>query len=378
MDKYPGHGHVTVTWKDYTIIWGGTCADPSFVYYHLCGEWVWQKTSGDLPANGYFATAVVIEDKMFVVGGHRANTNCVYILDLKAWTWNKVTPNGTAPLRHKQACSSWVYQNKMYCFGGEIDQYEVDLSSYPSYLEVSSGQFNVYTNQLFGYNIITNCWEWPDVKGEIPQPRAFHATIANSDTVFLFGGETESWVQPGLGKSPWVQLNDLHSLDMVSLRWQRVHGSKPDTSTLRVPKEVRGHSLTWISPSKAILFGGWVPSELSMQSFGDCWLLDLDKAKKAQDLSSIWIQMHNINLQDRSFHTAVMEPLSQRLWLMGGIDTTGINCSKNVEKITIKVVPLKVLAMECIVSKIKWDDPMLNAAPKMLKKEIATYRSSFG
>ena len=44
---------------------------------------------------------------------------------------------------------------------------------------------------------------------------------------------------------------------------------------------------------------------------------------------------------------------------------------------TVNVVPLKVLAMECVVGKIRVDDPMLKASPKMLKKDIDTYRSSF-
>ena len=356
MDRHPGAGHVAVTWKDYTIIWSGTCADPTFVNYHLHGEWVWQKTSGDLPENHYFATAVVIKDNMVVVGGGwRVNTNYVYMLDLKVWSWTKVTPGGIAPLMHTQGCSSWVYKNKMYCFGGEIYDHEGDLSSYPSYLEVSSD--TEYTNQLFCYNITTNCWEWPNVDGEIPQPRAYHATIINSYTVFLFGGD--------------MQINDLHILDMVSLRWKRVHGPGPDTSTLRVPNAREGHSLALISPSKAILFGGMFCYHSIPSYLRDCWLLDLDKAKGNQEISSIWKQIQSDSSEERTCHKALVEPVSQRLWLIGGNQ-----CSK-VETMTVNVVPLKVLAMECVVGKIRVDDPMLKASPKMLKKDIDTYRSSF-
>ena len=69
---------MALTWKDYTIVWGGTEIDPSFVYYHLSGEWIMQKTSGDVPEKSRFATAVVFKDKMIVVGSS-SDTNHVYL-----------------------------------------------------------------------------------------------------------------------------------------------------------------------------------------------------------------------------------------------------------------------------------------------------------
>ena len=353
MARHYGIGHVAVTWKDYTIIWGGTHFHPSFVYYHLHGEWVWQKTYGDLPKERIFATAVVIKDKMVVVGGRRTNTNDVYILDLNAWTWSKVTPEGIPPLKGTSGGgSSWVYENKMYCFGGKID---------------APGPYLVYTNQLFCYNISTNCWEWPNVEGEIPHPRAYHASIINGDTVFLFGGATQPRTE-----SVKTPLNDLYMLDMVSLRWKRVHGPRPNNSTFNVPNAREWHSLTWISPSKAILFGGFHRQRHRNPDYRDCWILDLNKAKENLDISSIWKQIPVNDYEKRRYHKALVEPVSQRLWLIDGNYS-----SKKVETISMNVVPLKVQAMECVVGKIRMDDPALKTAPKMLKKDIDTYRSSF-
>ena len=376
MDRNPEYGHVTVTWKDYTIIWGGVRFDPSFVYYHLCGEWVWQKTSGDVPisTNIYgdvlkrcvYDTAVVNQDTMIVMGAKNHNASYVHILDLKTWNWTKITPKGTPPLKGSRACSSWLYKGKMYCFGGTNWVYEKDLSLYPSYLKTSDGTQGQYSNQLFCFNITTQCWEWPNIRGDVPQPRAWHSTVINESTIFLFGGSAHS------EEGEEINLNDLHTLDMSNLRWKLVHGPAYDSSTFRVPSAREGQSLTWISQSAAILFGGLGVLWEWSGRLGDCWLLHLNQAEKSNDLSTIWTRIKTNNLQKRFVHTAVLEPLSQRLWLMGGA-----HCSKKLEKITTNVVPLKVLAMECIVGKMKSDDPMLNAAPKMLKKDIEAYRSSF-
>ena len=185
MDRNPKCGHVTVTWKDHTIVWGGTRFDPSFVYYHLCGEWIWHKTSGDVPEKCSFATAVVIKDKMIVVGARESDTNNVHVLDLKSWNWTRITPKGIPPLKGTYASSSWAYQGKMYCFGGHRTAQEVDPSVYPSYMKTAEDRTMQMSNQFICYNPSTNSWEWPNIKGDIPEPRSEHKTAINGSTVML-------------------------------------------------------------------------------------------------------------------------------------------------------------------------------------------------
>ena len=61
------YGHVAVTWKDATIIWGGKSlnelSDPSLVSCHLYGKWIQKKTTGDVPAHFIHASASVIDDR---------------------------------------------------------------------------------------------------------------------------------------------------------------------------------------------------------------------------------------------------------------------------------------------------------------------------
>ena len=139
------------------------------------------------------------------------------------------------------------------------------------------------------------------------------AAVISGDTVFFFGG----------------RFNDLHTLDMVSMEWNQVHGSYPDD--VGIPSWRVCHTFTLISDTKAVLFGG---TQNHYNTLGDCWILDLQKAKRPQEEpASFWTKcLHHgspyqkekrdgttLNkLTMRQRHTAVLEPYSKRLWVIGG------------------------------------------------------------
>ena len=178
--------HVAVTWKNTTIVWAGydedTSTTLSVVYCHQSGtqfnwistnvstgfstgmtlsqilirtnyveiqlirhsgEWIKRETSGDIPCEAYEATAEVIHDSMYVLG---AFPGPVHSLDLNNWIWSRVSPLGNPPQGFTWNMTSWVYREKIYCFGGE-HTLEDDL-----------------TNQLLCYNPASNQWEWPGTK----------------------------------------------------------------------------------------------------------------------------------------------------------------------------------------------------------------------
>ena len=99
--------------------------------------------------------------------------------------------------------------------------------------------------------------------------RNFHSTIINEDTVFVFGGRD----------SEHFAKNNLHILDMVSVRWREV----PEIANSNwVPRARSHHSLTRISKAAALLVGGFN----SLHGItDDCWILDLKKASQAIDMS---------------------------------------------------------------------------------------------
>ena len=76
---------------------------------------------------------------------------------------------------------------------------------------------------------------------------------------------------------------------------------------------------------------------------------------------------HQENNTPRNLHAAVLEPVSQRLWLIGGRHKTGI------QKMSVNVVPLKVLALEQAARNMSEDD-LEGHCPKALRKEIEAQR----
>ena len=107
----------------------------------------------------------------------------------------------------------------------------------------------------------------------------------------------------------------------------------------------------------------------------DCWLLDFDEAKQGNETTSMWKKIKVDNFKGRISSRAVLEPVSQRLWLIGGF--TNEITPPEVQKIAVNVVPLQVLSMECAAENISEDDSRLKADkfPEKLKKDIEAFRS---
>ena len=343
-DILKGHILSTVTWKDATIILSTAAEDfSSVVYYHEAGRWVRQDTSGDGPKMINEITATIIDDIMYVLGGNvlDRNSKVVYALDLNTLIWTKLTPGGSRfTLDNNRGCTSWAYKGDVYLLGIVVGWPE------------SWG--------LFCYNISNNRWETKVTEGDNPSSRFKSSTVVKNDAVFLFGGRS---------LPEWHLLNDLYMLDLTTMKWKVVHGSSYETPA--IPSARYGHTITPISQSTAVLLGGSVGRWPSLGEYAeDCWLLDLGKAKQEKEVTSIWTQIKLGNFYGRAFHKAVLEPVSQRLWLMGGVYTP------NLLKLSLNVVPLQILAKECAANNISEDDPRLGADrfPKKLKEDIEAYR----
>ena len=264
-----------------------------------------------------------------------ASPGPVHSLDLNTWTWARISPSGNAPQGYTWNMTSWVYEDKIFCFGGEHSS-EDDL-----------------TNQLICYNTASDTWEWPDQSGDVPSPRVGHAATVSGGTAFLFGG---------LGKDV-EKYNDLHTLDMLTMRWKKVHGNLPGLEI-----SLGRYTLTKVAETAAVLYGH------SYFMYGQStvfMVLNLDKAKNIQDHSSIWTRVPNPHPRYR--HASVIEPVSQRLWIIGGSD--GNNITSDILEIPIKQ-SLKYLALDCAARSISANDPRLKPGqyPKRLRDEIEAHR----
>lgn len=388
-------GHVAVTWNELTLIWGGynSCSDdddsstskywdPGTVYYHFEGRWIQRKTAGDVPSATSGATAQVCLDVMYVLcgfrrqsgeGGVEANTNEVFGLDLNTWTWTKHTPVGQAPLKVDKL-SSWSYDGGIYIFGG-FGLAPDESTRYPNYLRFrQEGTIfqdvpaRGWSNQIVRYDIARDRWDWPlcVASNVVPCPRAAQTTIICGSDVFLFGGR--------LGRE---RMNDLHHLDMKTMRWNVVHGKHTGKA---FPTGRSWHSLTWISDRGAILFGGY---DARSAPLGDCWFLDTKACREADDTrknNDLWTRCKHhekdpgIHGSARLWHQAVKEPTSNRVWVMGGVVSDIMRAAEHPIDMVVMAFSsdqtLKLLAMESVVKNYNRGDINSSELPETLRQEL--------
>ena len=355
---------VAVTWNDLTIVWCGKVGRLSEVYYHRDGKWHLKSTHGDTPLYLSCSSATVHDDIMYLMCGQTEDGNKVcndiYTLDFNSWRWTKLNPRGTPP-SESASLSTWLYNGKVYGFGGVGGLSRVPLT---------------FFNQFFCYNISANCWEWPSASGIIPSPRAWHTTFICDNTAFLFGG---------LSNGPdgvEFLLNDLYTLDMVSMTWTQVNSSLKGDIADGFPEPRAGHSMTLISTEVAVLFGGTVsPGHAS----GDCWILNAGMVLRGEfETPSLWRrskehESRSIRGATRKIHSAVVEPISKRLWIIGGLTGKRPQETKAKEIVSITLnsgTPLKLLAMESALRYFYPGHPMLEDTelPKTLIAELENHR----
>ena len=94
--------------------------------------------------------------------------------------------------------------------------------------------------------------------------------------------------------------------------------------------------------------------------------------------SAIWTKIPG-TFQRNHNSSAVLEPTSQRLWLIGGYNhQNNHDITSDVLKMSLKLLPLKDLAMDRAARNISPNDPrLLDSYPKTLKNEIEDYRSKW-
>ena len=353
--------HVAVTWNNAILIWGGRIPDNydintrSIIYYHKYGKWSRKETSGAVPPD-CGPEAQVLEDKMFVPYLHRGNNIVIHFLDLQTWIWTRLTPGGTQPSSHIFGNTSWAHNGKIYSFG-------------------CGGPTGESPNQLVCYNISTNSWEWPDTGGDTPQSRRNHLTIISDDTVFLFGGVSD--------RSPsdaYYCYNDLHILDMKHMIWKKVHDNistveGPDKEGMKTSR----YTFTLLNQSTAVVIG--MRYDIETKHFvDDCWLLNLRSAMQFNIPSSIWTKAA-VNFA-RVYHAAILQPMSKRLWVIGGHNIHDSTADVVILKINFgdQPSPLKYLAMDIVARNVCAHDPRLvpDQLPEELSNEIEAYRCELG
>lgn len=175
QNPFPEKRHClkAVAWKNSIIVLGGfsccrdevTHAPGSVYYYHCSGKWLRKEAIGHTPpihiCNG--GVVEVLNDTIVVIVDDFRNRWTPYSLCLLTWTWKRLEPGGHPPPAEPFGCqymSSWVYNEKVYIFGGSGLKEEFETA---------------YSINLSCYNPSANNWELVHQSGDIPSPRLIRA-----------------------------------------------------------------------------------------------------------------------------------------------------------------------------------------------------------
>ena len=212
--------HHAFAWRDMILVLGEVERE-SVVYCLHSGTWVKKETTGDIPRQ-LLEKAHIINDTLVVLGT-TIDVEIVHTLNLKTWVWTRLYTYGTPGTLPSTMCGvcTWVHKGRIYCFGG--------------------GTFDLPSNQLLCYDPSNNTWQKITQMGDIPSPRDFSEAVVRDDTVYLFGGRVNTYV------------NDLFILEMGSMTWKKIHGKEESGNVPRNSNFQRSFIL--VSRSVAVYFG---------------------------------------------------------------------------------------------------------------------------
>ncbi|KAI4301699.1 hypothetical protein L6164_034950 [Bauhinia variegata] len=235
--------------------------------------WLYPKVLGFNPSERWGHSACFSEGLMYVFGGCCGGLHFsdVLTLDLDKMAWSRLATTGERP-GPRDSHSAVLIGNKMIVFGG------------------TNGFKKV--NDLHILDLATREWVRPECKGVPPSPRESHtATLVGNEKLVIFGGSGE-------GNANY--LNDLHILDLRTMRWSspEVKGDFP------VPRD--SHSTLAIG-NKLFVYGG----DSGDQYHGYVNMLDMD----TMTWSRLTVQGSSPGV--RAGHAAVS--VGTKMYIIGGV-----------------------------------------------------------
>ncbi|XP_028779470.1 acyl-CoA-binding domain-containing protein 5-like [Neltuma alba] len=235
--------------------------------------WLYPKVLGFTPSERWGHSACFSVGVVYVFGGCCGGLHFsdVLTLDLNNMTWSKLATTGEGP-GPRDSHSAVLVGHKMIVFGG------------------TNGFKKV--NDIHILDLATLEWVRPECKGNPPSPRESHsATLFGDERLVIFGGSGE-------GDSNY--LNDLHILDLRTMRWTspEVKGDLP------VPRD--SHTTLAIG-NKLFVYGG----DCGDQYHGNVDMLDLD----TMTWSELTVQGPSPGV--RAGHAAVN--IGTKVYIIGGV-----------------------------------------------------------
>ncbi|XP_030546990.1 acyl-CoA-binding domain-containing protein 4-like isoform X2 [Rhodamnia argentea] len=235
--------------------------------------WLYPKVVGFNPPERWGHTACYSQGHLYIFGGCCGGLHFgdVLVLDLDNMAWRTLATTGQGP-GPRDSHSAVLVGHRMVVFGG------------------TNGSRKV--NDLHVLDLRTKEWTQPNFRGRPPCPRESHsATLVGNDKMVIFGGS-------GQGEANY--LNDLHVLDLETMRWMspEVEGEIP------VPRD--SHSAVAME-NKLVVYGG----DCGNRYLGDVDVLDTD----TMTWSKLTVQGFTPGV--RAGHGAVS--IGTKIYVLGGV-----------------------------------------------------------
>ncbi|KAJ7977856.1 BTB-kelch protein [Quillaja saponaria] len=248
--------------------------------------WLYPKVLGFNPSERWGHSACFSDGVMYIFGGCCGGLHFsdVLILNLETMAWSTLATTGQGPGR-RDSHSAVLVGQRMIVFGG------------------TNGSKKV--NDVHILDLGTKEWTQPECKGTHPSPRESHtATLVGDERLVIFGGS---------GEGDRNYLNDLHILDLQTMRW-----SSPETVVITImamlirldmdtmtwtrlavqgssPGVRAGHAAVSIG-TKVYVIGGVGDKHY----YNDVWILDVSTCSWTR------LDMRGQQPQGRFSHTAVV------------------------------------------------------------------------
>lgn len=374
-------GHVSVQYEDQLIIvWGGynrskdepeSYYDPQELVIFNTNTGLIQilQTYGQIPPKTCGAAAVVHDKFMYVIAGFVTigttveNTNAIYRLDLISKQWTHLKPVITdekAGLLKVDKLSAWLFENQIFISGGYGPVPEPSDTNFPWWAQhvLDPEYFRGWTNQLLIYNIPKNSLTWAANQGDIPGPRAAHATACDPSRkcVYLFGGRFGA-----------ERLNDLYIGDLSDpnvVTWTQVEKSNS------WPKGRSWHTLNLVRSDAIMLYGGY---NISRHPLNDCWIFE------PQSLS--WRRLSHQSKKHRLWHTSHYINGLDCVILIGGVQNdiltnpeSGDMHPRVLDRLQMSPVSLSQTALKSVIQNVPRHRKYLQYLPGNIQMQIAYYQ----
>lgn len=370
-----GHICVTLTGGSF-YIWGGYDEEPTpiqerqnelLIYDCTTNHCSKQLCTGDCPPTTSGASASIIGKHMYIFGGFGIRTdrlyNSLYRLDLETFVWENLQSLTRAepymPIACEE-CVAWSYNGCLFVFGGycrAIVENHYDLLNAVRDLWVVADvneDYHGWNNQFVLYNPKGSIWRWPKYSGKVPSARAGHSGALLHSTYYLFGGENN--------QGP---LNDLYTLDLITLTWCHITtfssigsplmplncltaSSITDLNTIDssgkplAPSGRYLSSLTPINDRELLLYGGRISEGRleNAKTLDDSWIFNIE--------SHCWRRVRSDVSNARFWHTACRTQ-DNEVVIIGGCCTVMDSwpCSK-ILILALKPKSLKKLSLEFV------------------------------